>query len=81
MNIYIGNLPYRISENEIKTAFSDHGDVESVVIIKDRQTGRSKGFGFVQMPNNDHAKVAMVEMDGKELGGRSIRVNAGSKKE
>jgi RNA recognition motif-containing protein len=46
MNIYIGNLPYRISEDEIKSAFSNHGDVESVVIINDKQTGRSKGFGF-----------------------------------
>ena len=81
MNIYIGNLPYRISEDEIKSAFSNHGNVESVVIIKDKQTGRSKGFGFVQMPDNNHVKVAMTEMGCKELGGRNIRANAGSKKD
>ena len=81
MNIYVGNLPYRISEDEIKSAFTPHGEVESVVIIKDRQSGRSKGFGFVQMPNDDHAKIAMTEMDGKELNGRNLRVNEGTKTE
>ncbi|MGA1822091.1 MAG: RNA recognition motif domain-containing protein [Thermoplasmatota archaeon] len=75
MNIYVGNISYNASEADIQSAFEAFGQVDSVTIIKDRFTGRSKGFGFVEMPNDDEAKKAIAEMDGKELVGRDLKVN------
>jgi RNA recognition motif-containing protein len=75
MNIYVGNLSYGMSEDELREAFSAYGDVSSVKILSDRETGRSRGFGFVEMPNQSEGEAAIAQLNGKELGGRSLRVN------
>ena len=75
MNIYVGNLSYGMSEDELREAFSAYGDVASVKILSDRETGRSRGFGFVEMPNQSEGEAAVNQLNGKELGGRSLRVN------
>jgi RNA recognition motif-containing protein len=71
----VGNLSYDVTEADLKTAFEAFGQVESTNVITDRNTGRSKGFGFVEMPNDDEAKAAIDGMNGKELQGRPIKVN------
>ncbi len=76
MNIYVGNLSYQLTEEELKAAFSQFGDVTSATIIKDKLSGKSKGFGFVEMPNRSAAETAINELDGTQLRGRSIKVNA-----
>lgn len=75
MNIYVGNLSYGMSEDELREAFAAYGDVSSVKILSDRETGRSRGFGFVEMPNQSEGEAAIAQLNGKELGGRSLRVN------
>lgn len=75
MNIYIGNLPYNISENELRDLFAAHGEVSSANIIIDRDSGRSKGFGFVEMPNKDQAETAIDALNDSDIGGRNVRVN------
>ena len=75
MNIYIGNLSYEVTEEDLKQAFEAFGQVESVNIIKDKFSGRSKGFGFVEMPDKANAQSAINELNGKELKGRSLNVN------
>jgi cold-inducible RNA-binding protein len=75
MNIYVGNLSYSMSEDELRAAFSAHGEVSSVKILTDRETGRSRGFGFVEMPNSSEGEKAIAQLNGKELGGRALRVN------
>lgn len=75
MNIYIGNLSFDLTEGELRQAFEDFGEVGDVKIITDRYTGRSKGFGFVEMPNDEEARTAISSMDGKELRGRAVKVN------
>ncbi len=75
MKIYVGNLPYRITEQELRTAFESHGEVESVTLVTDKHTGQSKGFGFVEMPVQADAENAIKSLDGSALGGRNIRVN------
>ena len=75
MNIYVGNLPFTASEDEIRQAFAAYGTVSSVAIIKDRETGQSRGFAFVEMPNNDEGNVAITNMNGKPLKGRALKVN------
>jgi RNA recognition motif-containing protein len=75
MNIYVGNLSYGMSEDELREAFSAYGDVSSVKILTDRETGRSRGFGFVEMPNQSEGEAAVAQLNGKELGGRTLRVN------
>ena len=75
MIIYVGNLNYSISEEELNKVFSDFGTVESVKLIRDKMTGRLKGFGFVEMPDDNEAQTAIKELDGKELMGRNMRVN------
>ena len=75
MNIYVGNLSYGLTEEALRAAFAAHGQVDSARIIKDRETGQSKGFGFVEMPNQGEAEAAIKELDGADLGGRKIRVN------
>ena len=75
MNIYVGNLPHVTTEVELKEASGEFGTVDSVNIITDRDTGRSKGFGFVEMPDDSSAKNALQVMDGKEFGGRTLTVN------
>lgn len=75
MNIYVGNLPYTTTEDELKNAFSEFGEVSSVNVIKDGATGRSKGFGFVEMPNNSEADAAIKGLNDKPMNGRPLRVN------
>jgi RNA recognition motif-containing protein len=75
MNIYVGNLSYGMSEEELREAFAAYGDVASVKILSDRETGRSRGFGFVEMPNQSEGEAAVAQLNGKDLGGRSLRVN------
>lgn len=75
MNIYVGNLSYGMSEGELREAFSAFGEVSSVKILMDRETGRSRGFGFVEMPNQGEAEAAVTQLNGKDLGGRVLRVN------
>ena len=75
MNIYVGNLSYGMSEGELRDAFSEYGEVSSAKILMDRETGRSRGFGFVEMPNQNEAEAAVSQMNGKDLGGRALRVN------
>ena len=72
--IYVGNLPFSADESEIRTLFSQHGTVESVNVITDRDTGRPRGFAFVEMSRAD-ASRAIQNLNGKELGGRPLRVN------
>tara|TARA_B100001750_G_scaffold103062_1_gene81490 strand:- start:2557 stop:2802 length:246 start_codon:yes stop_codon:yes gene_type:complete len=75
MNVYVGNLSYDLSEEDLKTAFEEYGEVTSAKIISDRYSGRSKGFGFVEMSSDDEAKAAIEGLAGKELAGRAIVVN------
>jgi RNA recognition motif-containing protein len=75
MNIYVGNLSYGMSEDELRDAFAAYGDVASVKILSDRETGRSRGFGFVEMPNQSEGEAAVTQLNGKDVGGRTLRVN------
>jgi len=75
VNIYVGNLAYSTSEEDLRTAFSQFGDIAEVTLIKDRMTGQSKGFGFVEMPKNAEADAAIKGLNQKPLGGRTITVN------
>ena len=75
MEIYVGNLPWSASEQEIADAFSQHGTVEKATIIVDRESGRSKGFGFVSLNDNELANAAIEGLNGCDLGGRSLKVN------
>ena len=75
MNIYVGNLSYGMSESELRDAFSAFGEVSSAKILIDRETGRSRGFGFVEMPNQSEAETAIAQLNGKDLGGRALRIN------
>jgi RNA recognition motif-containing protein len=75
MNIYVGNLSFDVTEEDLKEAFSAYGQVESVKIIKDNYSGRSKGFAFVEMPGNTEAQAAIEGLQGKDMKGRAINVN------
>ena len=73
--LYVGNLSYDVSDSDLQRLFSEHGSVVSAQIIMDRDTGRSKGFGFVEMGSDDEARAAMAALDNKEHGGRTLKVN------
>ncbi len=75
MNIYVGNLSWNTQEAELRDLFEQHGQVESARVLKDRETGRSRGFGFVEMSNDDEARAAIEALNGFELDGRQLRVN------
>ncbi len=75
MNIYVGNLPYSTEKEELEELFEEFGDVESVDIIVDRRSGRSRGYGFVSMTDESAAKEAVEALNGEELGGRNLRVD------
>ncbi len=75
MKIYVGNLSYGVTENDLKQAVEQLGQVESVNIITDKYSGRSKGFGFVEVPANDEAQAVIKGLNGKELKGRALKVN------
>lgn len=72
--IYVGNLPFSADENAVRELFAQHGTVESVALIMDRDTGRPRGFGFVEMPRSDAAK-AIQNLNGHDMGGRALKVN------
>jgi RNA recognition motif-containing protein len=80
MNIYVGNLHYKLAEEDLKEVFEEYGSVSSAKIIMDRSTGKSKGFGFVEMPDDEVAKHAIDNLNGVELMGRSLRVNVARNK-
>ncbi len=73
--LYIGNIPFSISEDELRELFERHGGVESVNVITDRETGRPRGFAFVEMKDESAAQAAKSALDGSEVGGRSLRVD------
>lgn len=75
MNIYVGNLPFTASEEDIRQAFGAYGVVTSVSIIKDHETGQSRGFAFVEMANNEEGQTAITNLNGKPLKGRPLKVN------
>ena len=75
MDIYVGNLSYDMTTDELREAFEQHGDVAHAKIIIDRDTGRSKGFGFVDMPNKEQGEAAIAELNGAMIRGRAVRVN------
>ncbi len=75
MKLYVGNLSYDVSEDDIRQAFEAVGEVTEVNIIIDRMSNRSKGFGFVEMPNKDEATNAIESLNGTDLGGRALNVN------
>lgn len=74
MNLYVSNLSYTLTDDELRAAFEAFGDVSSARVILDRESGRSRGFGFVEMPNNTQATAAIEGMNGAEVGGRPIKV-------
>ena len=75
MNIYVGNLSYEVTDEDLKEAFKVFGEVETVRVLKDNDTGRSKGFGFVEMSNNADAQSAIDGLNDKDLKGRALKVN------
>ncbi|MBX3401853.1 MAG: RNA-binding protein [Phycisphaeraceae bacterium] len=81
MKIYVGNLPFSINDDGLRTAFEAHGQVATAQIVMDRETGRPRGFGFVEMPNDEEARKAIAAMNGQQLGGRTLVVNEARPKE
>ena len=75
MNIYVGQLPYSVTEDELKEMFSEYGEIASLNLIMDRYSGQSKGFGFIDMPNNSEADKAIKALNKSTLKGREIKVN------
>lgn len=75
MNIYVGNLPYSVVEEDLREIFEEYGEIASVKIISDKLTGRSKGFGFVEMDDDQEAQKAIEELNNAEVSGRNIKVN------
>jgi len=73
--IYVGNFSFSMTESELRSLFEPHGSIESATIATDRDTGRSRGFGFVSMPSDEEAEKAMAALNGKDLGGRALTVN------
>ncbi len=79
MNIYVGNLNYNVTEDQLKDLFAAHGEVNEVKIITNKQTGQSKGFGFVTFTNEESAKVAIEKLNEQEFEGRKLRVSLAHK--
>ena len=75
MNIYAGNLAYAVTDQSLREAFEEFGTVDSAKVIQDRDSGRSKGFGFVEMPTEEEARAAIEALNGKEIEGRNVTVN------
>ena len=80
MNLYLGNLHYNVNEEELKEIFKEYGEVMSVIIITDKYTGRSKGFGFIEMLNDEEATKAIDNLNGTEIRGRKVIVNPAKEK-
>lgn len=75
MNIYVGNLSFEVTDEDLQQAFSAFGQIASVSVVKDKFTGQSRGFGFVEMPNSAEAQAAIAGLNGKEIKGRALNVN------
>lgn len=75
MNIYVGNLPYSVDEHQLRSWFEEYGTVERATVVTDRFTGRSRGFGFVEMPSDEEARRAIDALNGSEIEGRTLVVN------
>ncbi|MBI1315127.1 RNA-binding protein [bacterium] len=74
-NIYVGNLSYQTSSSELENAFAEFGEVSRATVVSDRETGRSKGFGFVEMPDDGNAQSAISALNDRDLNGRNLKVN------
>ena len=81
MKLYVGNLAFDTTSNDLQTLFAQAGTVESVSLIEDRETGRSRGFGFVEMSTKEEGAAAVSQFNGKELGGRTLKVNEAKPRE
>ena len=81
MKLYVGNLAFQTSSEELQTLFAQAGTVESVSLIEDRETGRSRGFGFVEMSTKEEGNAAIQQFNGKDLGGRALNVNEAKPRE
>jgi len=81
MKLYVGNLAFETTGDDLKTLFAEAGTVESVSLIEDRETGRSRGFGFVEMQTKEEGAVAVEKFNGKEVGGRALKVNEAKPRE
>jgi len=79
--LYVGGLPYSTDDEELQKIFAEYGTVESATVIKDRDSGQSKGFGFVELSTDEEAEAAIKALDGQEVGGRRVRVNKARPKE
>lgn len=79
-NLYVGNLQWRATEEELKELFSEYGTVVTAQIIKDRDSGRSRGFAFVEMSNDEEADNAVTNLNDKEFGGRNLKINEARKR-
>ena len=79
--LFVGGLPFATTDDELRDAFAAHGTVASAVVVRDRDSGRSKGFGFVEFENDDEGKAAQAAMNGSDLGGRTISVDEARPKE
>ena len=75
MNIYVGNLPYSVTDKDLRAAFAEFGEVSSAKVIMERNSGRSKGFGFVEMNSDNEAEEAIKSLDNSDLKGRNLKVN------
>lgn len=75
MNIYVGNLSYTATDEDLRSAFEAFGQIASARVIMDKETGRSRGFGFVEMPNDEEGRKAIEAVNNKEIAGRPVRVN------
>ncbi|MBL8758291.1 MAG: RNA-binding protein [Phycisphaerae bacterium] len=81
MKLYVGNLSFNTSESQLRELFAAHGDVASASLVMDRETGRPRGFGFVEFPNDEHARAAMAALNGKNVDGRDLTVNEAKPRE
>ncbi len=81
MKLYVGNLSFNTSESQLRDLFAAHGEVASAALVMDRETGRPRGFGFVEFNNDDHARAAMAALSGKNIDGRDLTVNEAKPRE
>lgn len=81
MKLYVGNLSFSTSEQQLRDLFAQHGDVSSATLVMDRETGRPRGFGFVEFSNDEHARAAMAALNGKNVDGRDLTVNEAKPRE
>ncbi len=75
MNLYVGNLPFSTNSDDLEQLFAEHGAVSSAQVIMDRETGRSRGFGLVEVDSDDEGRAAIEALDGQDVGGRNMKVN------